>query len=884
MNKSTEIRNQFLEFFREKGHTIVPSAPVIPTDDPTLLFTNAGMNQFKDVFLEQGTRSYSRAVDSQKCIRVSGKHNDLEEVGPSPNHHTFFEMLGNWSFGDYYKREAIQWAWELVTGVWQIDPTRLYATVYEGNDDIPPDDEARGAWLDLTGIGEANISYHGRKDNFWEMGDVGPCGPCSELHYDLGPEFCNRKNEKNHICKVNGDCGRIIELWNLVFIQYFKDDAGKLHPLPRRHVDTGLGFERSLRVLEGVGSNYETELFKPMLAELVRLSGVDYSRGDGGIPHRVAVDHVRSLAFSLADGALPSNEGRGYVVRRILRRAARYGREIGLETPFLYKLVDPLVEVMGDAYPELKDRHIHIVGVIKAEEESFARTLGRGLELFGGILKKVKKQNVSTIPGDDAFKLYDTYGFPLDLTELMARERGLTVDLERFNKLMDEQRNMARGEDKFTKVSSAEFAMGLKSEFVGYTNRRIEAKILAVDERNDSLEIVLDKTPFYAEAGGQVSDLGWIKFDNVSLEVIEVSHVGDVITHHCRWKNGESPGPGTTVIVEIDWAHRLPVQYNHTATHLLHTALRRHLGQHVNQAGSLVAPDRLRFDFTHFEKPSSEILKQVELTVNQAIRADYTVRWYVKPYKEAIDSGITALFGEKYGDEVRVIHIGSDEEPYSRELCGGTHVERTGQLGLFRIVSESAVSAGVRRIEAVTGEVAVNMAMSDRHNLEKIVDLLGSHGSDPVEKLAKTLDERHALEKEFEKLLEKWADSTAIDLISSAETLDDVKVTAYLFDGLEMDRMKLIGDRIRAHDSRAVALLTSPVASGAGQLCCVVGDALLKDGKLKAGELVGKAAKLAGGGGGGRPHMATAGTKHPDKLSSAVEGFTAIVKEALGGN
>ncbi len=884
MNKSTEIRNQFLEFFRDKGHTVVPSAPVIPTDDPTLLFTNAGMNQFKDVFLEQGSRPYTRAVDSQKCIRVSGKHNDLEEVGPSPNHHTFFEMLGNWSFGDYYKREAIQWAWELVTGVWHIDPARLYATVYEGDDDIPPDDEARNAWLELTEIGETKISYHGRKDNFWEMGDVGPCGPCSELHYDMGPGFCNRKDEKNHICEVNGDCGRIVELWNLVFIQYFKDDAGKLYPLPHRHVDTGAGFERFLRVLEGVGSNYETELFKPMLAELIRLSGVDYSRGDSGIPHRVAVDHVRSLAFSLADGGLPSNEGRGYVIRRILRRAARYGREIGLETPFLYKLVDPLVEVMGDAYPELKDRHSHIVGVIKAEEESFARTLGRGLELFGGILEKVIKQKSSIIPGADAFKLYDTYGFPLDLTELMARERGLTVDLKRFDSLMSEQRDKARGEEKFVTTSSAEFATGLKSEFVGYNHRRIEASIIAVDKHKDSVEIVLDKTPFYAEAGGQVSDHGWIKWNESTVEVMKVTRNGDIISHNCLWSGENPPELGTTVIAEIDWTHRLPTQYNHTATHLLHKALRRYLGQHVNQAGSLVASDRMRFDFTHFEKPSSDILKQVELTVNRAIRDDYPVRWYVMPYKEAIESGITALFGEKYGDEVRVIHIGSDEEPFSRELCGGTHVERTGQLGLFRIVSESAVSAGVRRIEAVTGEVAVDMAMSERQKLERVSDLLGSHGSDPVEKLAKTLDERHTLEKEFEILLEKWADGTAADLISSAEILDGVKVTAHLFDGLEMDRMKMIGDRIRARDSHTVALLTSPVASGAGQLCCVVGDALLKQGKLKAGELIGKAAKLTGGGGGGRPHMATAGTKYPDRLLSAVEGFTAIVKEALGGN
>jgi alanyl-tRNA synthetase len=876
-----DIRSQFLAFFRERGHTVVPSAPVVPHGDPTLLFTNAGMNQFKDVFLEQGSRPYTRVVDSQKCIRVSGKHNDLEEVGPSPYHHTFFEMLGNWSFGDYYKREAIRWAWELLTGVWKLDPKRLYATIFEGEGEVPPDDEARQAWLEDTGIAPERISLHSRKDNFWEMGEVGPCGPCSEIHYDLGPAFCRQKGETGHRCVVNGGCGRIVELWNLVFIQYRRDEAGKLHPLPHRHVDTGAGFERILMALEGVRSNYETSVFAPIVAYLAHISGTPYYPDQRGIPHRVATDHVRMLAFALADGVLPSNDGRGYVLRRVLRRAARYGREIGLESPFLYKLVDPLTAVMGNAYPELKERHRHIVGVIKAEEESFARTLGRGLELFGSVVEKIDHQDTKTLSGDDAFKLYDTYGFPLDLTELMARERNLSVDTRRFDELMTEQRIRARGEGKFT-TASEEIAAGLKSEFVGYTDHEINATLLSVNRQDDVVELILNITPFYAEAGGQISDHGWIEWGGGSLEITDVARIGDSVAHRGKL-TGELPSVGDTVSAHIDWHLRLPTEYNHTATHLLHTALRKHLGQHASQAGSLVAPDRLRFDFTHFEKIEPVELDKIERTVNEAIRANYEVRWYELPYKEAIASGIIALFGEKYGEVVRVVQIGEDAKPYSRELCGGCHVRRTGELGFFRIVSEGAVSAGVRRIEAVTGEAALDLTLSEHNRLTSVADLLGSHGSDPVEKLRKTLDEKRALEKEVERLLGVWAKQTAADLLHLAGMVNGVKVIAQNFTDLEIDRLKLLGDAIRAADSRAVALLASPALNGSGQLCCVVGDALIAEGKLKAGELVSRATKVAGGGGGGRPHMATAGTKQPEKLGLAVAEFPRLVQEALRG-
>jgi len=879
MSKSTQIRNQFINFFCERGHTHVPSAPVVPDDDHTLLFTNAGMNQFKDMFLEQGSRPYSRAVDSQKCIRVSGKHNDLDAVGLSPNHHTFFEMLGNWSFGDYYKYEAISWAWELLTKVWKIDPNRMYPTVFEGNDEVPQDEEAFNAWIEVTGLPKDRISFHGRKDNFWEMGDAGPCGPCSEVHYDLGPSFCRKQNEPGHQCEVNGDCGRIFELWNLVFIQYRRDESGNLHPLPRRHVDTGAGFERIVMVLEGGRSNYETSLFIPILETITQLSGVPYHPDVRGIPHRVAVDHVRSLSFSLADGVLPSNEGRGYVIRRILRRAARFGREIGLETPFLYKLVDPLVNVMDEAYPELKERYKHITGVIHTEEQSFARTLGRGLELFGQVIERLNKTDASVVPGKDAFKLYDTYGFPIDLTELMARERKLKVDTNEFNSLMTQQRERARGSEKF--VASGDLGAGLRSKFVGYDTKETTAKILAVNSLNGQTEIVLDLTPFYAEAGGQISDWGVIETMTGRLLVTEVAKTGDIILHRGHWKGEHLPEIGSKAMARIDWRRRLPTMYNHTATHLFHTALRQHIGRHATQAGSLVAPDKLRFDFTHFEKLSTELVDRIEKTVNEAIRNNYPVITYQKSYREAIDSGVTALFGEKYGDVVRIVQIGKDDSPYSRELCGGTHIKHTGQIGLFRIVYEGAVSAGVRRIEAVTGEVALDLFQLERRDLQKIRNLIGSHGSDPVDKLAKILDEKKALEKEFKKMLIAWAEGVSKELIASAVLIDDVKVVSRNFDGLEIDRLKMIGDAIRDRYSSAVALLTSPSASGAGQLCCVVGDNLISNKQLKAGTLVGQAARIAGGGGGGRPHMATAGTRKPEKLSDAVKEFPRLVKEAL---
>jgi len=880
MTKSSKIRDQFINFFKGYGHTQVRSAPVVPVDDPTLLFTNAGMNQFKDVFLERGSRPYSRAVDSQKCIRVSGKHNDLEEVGTSPHHHTFFEMLGNWSFGDYYKPEAIRWAWKLLTDVWKIDLERLYATYYAGDDQVPADEEARQLWIDETSITPDRISAHGKKDNFWEMGATGPCGPCSEIHYDLGKEFCDLKNDAEHVCSVNGDCARIVEIWNLVFIQYQRGKDNKLTPLPTKHIDTGAGFERLVRIIEGVNSNYETSLFAPIISNLVDISGSKYFYDVRGVSHRVIADHIRSISFAIADGVTLSNEGRGYVIRRILRRAARYGRKIGLETPFLYRLVKTLTDIMGESYPELTERYDHIVAVIKSEEVSFARTLGKGIDLFSGIADKLAKTGKNIFDGNEAFKLYDTYGFPLDLTQLMASERGLTVDTDQFHICMTEQQVRSGGDGKLA-LGASELGSRLKSEFVGYEEDAASAKIMSAKKVDNQHHIITDKTPFYAESGGQEADWGRIETGSGRLEVSDIKKVGDAIVHIGKWNGGELPAEGADAVLKIDTKRRLEIKYNHTATHLLHTALRTHLGKHAAQAGSLVAPDRLRFDFTHFEKLSPKTVNTIEVTVNDAIRKNYQLDTTEMPYKSAIGSGVIALFGEKYGDEVRVVKIGEDVDPYSRELCGGTHVDSTGQIGQFRITYEGSVSAGVRRIEAVTGAYAHNMMLSDRKDLSDIKELISSHGSDTVEKLAKVLEEKRNTEKDLEKTLAYWAESLAGELLSDAHDVNGVNVIAVQLADMDLDRIKLIGDSIRRKGGSTVALLSIITGPTSAQLCCIVSDEALAGTTLKAGKLIGKAAKLAGGGGGGRPHLATAGTKTPDKISIAIDAFTELVRDEL---
>ncbi|MBN2424442.1 MAG: alanine--tRNA ligase [Calditrichaceae bacterium] len=618
-----EIRQQFIDFFKDKNHKFVPSSSVVPLEDPTLLFTNAGMNQFKDIFLEKGTRSYKRAVNSQKCIRVSGKHNDVEEVGHDTYHHTFFEMLGNWSFGDYYKKEAIEWAWELFTKVWKLPKEKLYATVYT------TDDEAADLWASQTDINSDHILRFGDKDNFWEMGNTGPCGPCSEIHIDLGEEYCDKKDTK-HICQVNGECGRFIELWNLVFIQYNRDDSGKLHPLPKKHVDTGAGFERIVAVLQNKHSNYATDVFMPLIDKIAEITKTDYKKAVDKSPYHVIADHVRMLTFSIADGGMPSNEGRGYVMRRILRRAARYGRKLNISKPFIYKIVPVLVKNMGDFYPEIADRQTHIQSVIKAEEEHFNRTLDRGLEIFDKIKEELRAKKKKIIPGEEVFKLYDTYGFPVDLTGILAEENGLSLDAAGFEKEMEAQKNRARSASKFDarQINQTDwiiFEDTADSEFVGYEKLSIETEITRYHMDNDTLHIVLKQTPFYAESGGQVGDKGTLSGEGFELQVLDTRKENEHIIHICK-----SPGqfnPETTkVLAEVLQSGRMDTAKNHTATHLLHAALRKVLGEHVQQAGSLVEAERLRFDFTHFNKIMPDQLQEIETIVNQKIQLNTTIQ------------------------------------------------------------------------------------------------------------------------------------------------------------------------------------------------------------------------------------------------------------------
>ncbi|MEJ2050215.1 MAG: alanine--tRNA ligase, partial [Calditrichota bacterium] len=655
MKTSKEIRQDFIRFFEDKGHTFVPSASVIPQDDPTLLFTNAGMNQFKDVFLEIGTRPYKRAVNSQKCIRVSGKHNDLEEVGHDTYHHTFFEMLGNWSFGDYYKKEAIVWAWELLTGIWKLPKDKLWATVY--NDD----DEAGEIWKNLTEVPREQVLRFGEKDNFWEMGDTGPCGPCSEIHIDLGPDFCDKSKIKNHKCQVNGNCGRFIELWNLVFIQYNRDASGNLHPLPAKHVDTGMGFERVVAVLQKVPSNYDSDLFMPIINRIEEISGLKYHAipEEQKVVFRVISDHIRMLTFAISDGALPSNEGRGYVLRRILRRAARYARKLNMTEPFIYELVPVVVKVMSDAFPEIRQREQHVMDVIQAEEDNFNKTLDRGLDIFADIIKQLKQKDEKLIPGKDAFRLYDTYGFPLDLTRIMAEELNMAVDEEGFDREMEKQRERARQSGKF----AAQFDhidnwnvlehCPAASNFVGYDKFEVKTKICKFARKNGNYHIVLKETPFYPEGGGQVADQGELVLGDSRLAVVDVRREGNDIVHICE-------GPGNLKIVhpevlaQINRNLRLPTMYNHTCTHLLHQALRQVLGKHVQQAGSLVTPDRLRFDVTHFKKIEPNELREIERIVNEQIRRDTPLDIFYTSFDKARELGAMALFGEKYGEQVRV--------------------------------------------------------------------------------------------------------------------------------------------------------------------------------------------------------------------------------------
>jgi alanyl-tRNA synthetase len=889
MTSSREIRQQFLDFFRERGHTIVPSSPVFPQDDPTLLFTNAGMNQFKPIFLGRQKAEWPRVADSQKCIRVSGKHNDLEEVGPSPYHHTFFEMLGNWSFGDYFKKEAIVWAWELITKVYGFPKDKMYATVYE------TDDEAEQLWKNETDIDPSHVLRFGKKDNFWSMGDSGPCGPCSELHVDRGPSF-----DADPKAFVNTGSQRFIEVWNLVFIQFDAQADGKLVPLPAKHVDTGAGLERLTAVKNGYRSNYDTDLFQPMIRQIAEMSGRPYTDNESGVPHRVIADHLRCLSFAVADGAMPGNEGRGYVLRRLLRRAARFGRKIEMHEPFIYKLVPTLVDVMGEVFPEIKDKHVHISRVLQAEEEHFGKTLDRGLERFAEVVQSARKSKATEIPGEEAFRLYDTFGFPLDLMELMAREEGLAVDTAGFEKAMQGQRQRARAGGTFkTEVESYSVRAELVSsagetKFVGYEQLDLQMPTAHISfaVQGNELLIAPRETPFYVEAGGQVSDTGTIELfsgsnSSLLLRVVRIEKNGNVIVHASvpsavtdksiqeLTTNGTRLEKLTRAVFRVDSAHRIPTQYNHTSTHLLQAALREALGAHVHQAGSYVGPDKLSFDYTHYAKPTESELQHVEDRVNEYVRMNMPVTWRNTTLAEAKSVGAMALFGEKYGEEVRLVEIGENGQYVSRELCGGTHVKRTGDIGVFVIESETSVAAGIRRIVALTGERALRHLLERRNMVDNFTTVLQSEGSDPLEKLRKFLDEKKKLEKDLEQLRSKAAGEAMKELSSRAVPIGKAKLVAAQVSAQNMDQLKEMGDALRDSLGSGVGVLAAEF-DGKPSLVVVVTPDLVKSG-VDAVPIVKELGKRLQGGGGGKPHLATAGGKNVTGIKDAIADAEKVV-------
>ncbi len=878
-----ELRRSFTGFFADRDHTVVPSASVVPWDDPTLLFTNAGMNQFKDVFLGRSTRDYVRAVDYQKCIRAGGKHNDLEDVGRSPVHQTFFEMLGNWSFGDYYKEEAIVWAWELLTEVWGLPADRLWATVFR------EDDEAEALWQRHTDVPADRILRFDEKDNFWEMGETGPCGPNSEIHYDLGPERCDRGDDPDQVCAVNGDCGRFVEIWNLVFIQYDRGTDGVLTPLPACHVDTGMGLERVLSILQGVDSNYETDVFQPLMNHIGELSEHPYAEGDTAVAYRVLADHVRSLAFAIADGALPSNEGRGYVLRRILRRAARYGRTLGLTDPFLYRLVSTLTEQMGGAYPELLPAQEKVQTVVRSEEEAFGRTLDHGLELFDGMVERAEAEGRREIRGEEAFRLYDTYGFPLDLTQLMAGERSLTVDLAGFEAEMEEQRTRSRAGGKAvdaratgaagratgTSSGTSSGAASGPTRFVGYETLSASRTSVVACANGD---VVLAETPFYAESGGQVGDTGWLETEaGDRIAVLDATRDGDIVIHRCDPDGASGLEPGMAVAAHVDQARRQSITRNHTATHLLHAVLREILGAHVEQRGSVVDPDRLRFDFAHFGAVARDELDAIERTVNELIWRNIGVEWFETDLEDARSRGAMALFTEKYDDRVRVVRIGD----VSMELCGGTHLGATGGIGMFRLVRESGIAAGERRIEALTGTAAYEAVKRDEGLIAGTAEALRCEPDD----LAKRAGDLNARVRELERHVRELSTDSARnwidDLIGAAVDAGGVSVAAGRVACPDIDTLRAMGDTVRERLAGAAVGILFASFDERPVCIVVVTDAAISGHGLHAGRLARDVAAFIGGGGGGKAHMAQAGGKDASRIDEAVEQAPGVVGKHL---
>ncbi len=866
MKTSNDIRQSFLEFFKSKGHEIVPSSSLVPANDPTLLFTNAGMVQFKDLFLGREKRDYVRATSSQRCVRAGGKHNDLENVGYTARHHTFFEMLGNFSFGDYFKREAIAFAWEYLTEVLKIPETRLWVTVFED------DDEAADIWLKEMGVSPDRFSRCGAADNFWSMGDTGPCGPCSEIFYDHGEDIPGGPPGSE-----SADLDRYIEIWNLVFTQYDRDASGTLKPIPHPSVDTGMGLERITAVMQDVHNNYEIELFEKIIQEIKKLVGNDDIDLTSS---RVVADHIRSCSFLIVDGVIPSNEGRGYVLRRIIRRAIRHGNKLGFTTTFFHKLVDVLDQLMGDAYPELRKSKAQIENLLLKEEERFAETLEQGLKVLDDVIEKMKG---NVIEGEDVFRLYDTYGFPVDLTADIARERNLEIDMDGFNKAMAEQRKRARAASKFDVGVSVETDDSLVSAFTGYDRLNQKTTIIALyqDGRNvktlkqgDIGGVILLETPFYAQSGGQVGDKGELFTNDIFFEVEDTKKQGQSHIHLGVLRTG-SLKVGDVVSASVDQTRRAAIMRNHSATHLLHAALREILGEHVLQKGSLVADDRLRFDFSHNEPVTQEQLVRIERLVNARILSNEETRIQVMSLDKAKESGAMSLFGEKYEDTVRVLNIAGE---FSVELCGGTHVERAGDIGLFKIISESGTASGIRRIEAVSGMGALSWIESAEDKLKRISELLKTDIETVDSKLSLQLEKNRKLEKELEQLKSKLASSAGSSMLDEAVEIDGIKVIAKSLDGVDPKTLRDTVDQLKNKLGTAVIVLATVNDSKVSLIAGVTDD---RTDQIKAGELVNFVAQQVGGKGGGRADMAQAGGNDPSTLEQALKNVTAWVREQL---
>lgn len=892
MKSSFEIRKEFVDYFCRHGHTYVRGTPLFIADDPTLLFANAGMNQFKPIFLGKTAPSVPRAVNYQRCMRVSGKHNDLEEVGFSPHHHTLFEMLGNWSFGDYYKKEAIQWAWELLTRVWELDRSKLWVTVFrDEQDEIPEDTEAADYWTNLTDVNPEQVRFFGRKDNFWEMGDTGPCGPCTEIHMDRGLAFCDKQDVPGHVCEVNGDCRRIVEIWNLVFIQYNRLDAHHLEPLPSHHVDTGMGLERVTAILQNASSNYDTDLFKPIISNVQKLSGQSDSERDAHIhAYRVIADHIRASSFLLADGVLPSNEWRGYVLRRIIRRAVRFGTKIGFSSPFLFKVSSDFIRQMAPVFPELEDAAAHVTSILKSEENRFFKTLEQGLPLVNESIAAIRKSGGDTIPGEDVFKFYDTYGFPVDILREIAEEAGLIVDESGFEQAMENQRMRARSAwkaaDRNDEISN-DVWHGILSRietvhFTGYDTTKEQSRILAIvrngalcdafDETDKAVDVVINPNPFYAESGGQVGDSGRLESSTGRLQVHTTRYaVKNLPVLQCTLQQG-AIRVGDTMIAVVHSSDRAATARNHTATHLLQSALRDVLGDHVKQSGSMVDPERLRFDFTHYSSVSDDELARVETIVNQNILKNYPVETRQMELEDALNNGITALFGERYDETVRVVQI----DGVSAELCGGTHVTHTGEIGLFKVLTEASVSAGVRRIEAVTGLNTFAKVRTWEHLLRNVSETLKTPLVTVPERIDKMQKELRLLHRELEKYQADTARTAIADKLANPLMIHDIPAVIHCIPGLNASQLRELADQIKDKLGSGLAVLATTNNDKVLLIAAVTKNLTAK---LHAGKILGKVAKIVGGGGGGRPDMAQAGGSRPDKVDDALQAVPDIVRE-----